>query len=810
MKWIRGVLRTSAEAVVLSPWWILAGTILVTGLLGAQIRLLKFSNDPDIWAPQDHPYVQATKVLEEVFGGRNIFVIGIRPDGEDIYSPTVLEKIKRLQRAIAALPTAIPNNVVSLAARKTKLIVGTPGGMDVNQALGVIPQSQSDLKRLKEAVDKNPIYLGTLVSRDSKFATIIADFRVSKENPSYSALYNEIRQIAMAEQDHETEIYLGGAPVQFAWVEKYSQGGSIYFLIALAVILLILYIVFRNIQGMLLPIATALLSVTWGLGLMSAFGVHMDVLNTTTPILIMAITTGHAIQMLKRYYEEYERLGNEPNASLWPAIARNKKAVVESIIKVGPIMLVAGLIAAITFYSLSLTGIEMVRHFGFFAGTGILSALILEMTFIPALRTVLPPPKAYPGPRGNHASVLDRGLIWAADALIGKRSRLVVLAGVGLCIIALLGVANIKIDNSNKRYLPPDSTPIQDDKILNQNMGGTNTIFFIIEGQHQDAIKDPNVLIAMERLQDYLDHQPHVGKTQSLVDFIKRMNLATHEENANYDKIPNDRALIAQYLFLYSLSGDPEDFNNFVDNDYRRAVIQVFLKSDSTAYAQRLFDATRPMIEQFFPQDVSVRMGGTLPITIAINDTVVLEKVKNVAQMAVVIFLLSSLVLRSFVGGLFVVVPVIAITITNFGLLGWLGIPLDMGTATTASMAIGIAADYEIYLLFRFREEWVKRQNLRAAMAESLRTSGKAIIYVTVAVSGGYAAMLFSDFRFYKELSLAVVTSMCTSAALALFLVRALMVVHKPRFIFEYRDSSSPRRLANECSGPASEEYLNE
>ncbi|MFX8554406.1 hypothetical protein ABTM01_19935, partial [Acinetobacter baumannii] len=88
------------------------------------------------------------------------------------------------------------------------------------------------------------------------------------------------------------------------------------------------------------------------------------------------------------------------------------------------------------------------------------------------------------------------------------------------------------------------------------------------------------------------------------------------------------------------------------------------------------------------------RVGGSLPEQMAINQVVVHEKIVNTVQMAAVIFVLTSLMLRSVVGGLFVLVPVMFIVAANFGVMGWLGIPLDMGTATSASMAIGIGADY--------------------------------------------------------------------------------------------------------------------
>ena len=114
----------------------------------------------------------------------------------------------------------------------------------------------------------------------------------------------------------------------------------------------------------------------------------MDVFNSTTPILILAVATGHAVQLLKRYYEEYEALSAK--GTLTPKEA-NREAVIRSLIKVGPVMIAAGSVAALGFFSLVVFEISTVRTFGIFTGLGILAALILELRFIPALRSALPP-----------------------------------------------------------------------------------------------------------------------------------------------------------------------------------------------------------------------------------------------------------------------------------------------------------------------------------------------------------------------------------------------------------------------------------
>ena len=795
------LLHAYVTYIIRQRLWVILAIVGVTLFLGIRIASLRIDMDPDIWAPQAHPYVQATKLLEQVFGGRNLTIIGIVPKQGDIYQPAVLEKIQRIQAGIEAIPEAVPRNIISLAARKVKEIKGTRDGMEVRELLDPLPRTPAEMARLKAAIASNPIYINSLVSQDGKTAAVIADFKVNKDNPSYTAIYNAIRKVTDVERDDLVDIRLGGLPIELAWFEFHMMKMPLYFGAALLIIMAIQYWSFRSIQGMLLPILTALLSVVWGLGFMGLFGVHMDGMNTTTPILIMAVAAGHAIQILKRYYEEYHRLKGEPSHGQSDSEI-SKKAVVESLMRVGPAMITAGLIATITFFSLAVAGISVVRHFGVFAGVGIFSALILEMTLIPAMRSWLPAPKAPEVEREQRMGVLDRGLQILSDNLAGGRAPWILGAALIFIALAFAGVTRLYTDNSLKRYNNATSEVRRDDAVLNARLAGTSSIFFLIEGKGQDSIKDPKVLQGMATLQAFLNQQPQVGKTQSLADLVKRMNQAMHADDPAYNVIPDTRNLIAQYLFLYSASGDPQDFDSYVDNDYQKAVIWVYLKDDSTAYAEELYRRAQTVIAANFPPDVQVRIGGSLPQTAAINEVLTQEKYKNMLQMGLIVFFLASIALRSFVGGLFSVMPLVTIIVANFGLMGWLGVPLDMGTAVTAAMAIGIGADYELYLLFRFREELRKHRDLRIATRESLLTSGKAILFVALSVAGGYSVLLLSDFGFYSRLAVMVIATMTVSAVSALLFLRAMMMIFKPRFIFgDQRDALFAKAAVTQGAG---------
>jgi uncharacterized protein len=774
------VFRPYARWIITHRVLVALGVLAVTVFLGTRLGRLEIDSNPNLWAPQQHVYVETTNLLEEIFGGRNFTVIGIVPKQGDVYQPHVLAKIKRIQDALELLPNAVRHNILSFAARKVKQVTGGPDGMEVRPMMEAVPQTPAEIERLRAAVASMPIYLNALVSPDGKAAAVIADFTQDDRSPNFIILNQGLRDILARERDESVDFYLGGLPITGEAADRQFMKMPLFFGAALLVVMLVQYWSFRSVQGMLLPLLTGILSVIWSLGLMGLFGVHLDPLNTTTPILVLAVAAGHAVQILKRYYEEYGRLRAEGIA---PRDA-NRDAVVESIVRVGPVMIVAGLIAVITFFSLVGTGIPMVQHFGVFAGCGVLATMVIEMTVIPAVRTILPAPKQREAERERAPGILDRFLVTVADNLVGGRAPWIV--GGGLAVLALVGsgVMLLRIDNNFRLYFRPDSELRVHDRILNDTFGGTNSFQFLVQTKEADGIKDPQVLQAMAKLQAFLERRADVGKTQSIADMIKRMNQAMHADDPGAYTIPESRDLVAQYLFLYTLSGDPQDFDSLVDNDFRRATIWTFIKNDSTTNAANIAQEAQAIIESSFPPGVSVQIGGSLPQLIALNDVIVKDKFRNMAQMSVIVFVLGAVILRSFVGGLFVVTPLFAVMLANFGLMGWLGTPLDITAMTTAAMAIGIGADYEIYLLFRFREELAKSGSVLTATRTSMLTSGKAILLVAISIASGYAVLQASEFAFYNTLSNMVTATMVISAFFALFFLRALMMLFKPRFIF--------------------------
>jgi uncharacterized protein len=752
---------------------VIVTALVVSVFFATRIGNLRVIVDPNDNLPQEHPYVIATNEIDRIFGGRNLVVIGVESVTGDIFQPAILTKLVRITDGILEIPGVIRSNVMSIAAPKAKNIAGTDDGMTVRQLMENVPQNPEDMARLRHALYANPIYVDSIVSQRGDMAVVIADFKFGKELQGYRAIKERVESIINAERDDTVRIYQSGISINLAWLEIYSERMAYLFFAALALIMAVLYLSFRSLQGMLIPILTALMSVIWGLGVMGLLSIPMDTFNATTPILIMAVAAGHSVQILKRYYEEYGRLQS------------NEQAVIESFTRIGPVMLTAGSIAVMSFLALTAFPTLTIRVFGIFTAIGIVSAMLIEMTFIPAFRSLLPTPKRYEIERERSADWFDRPVQAIARLILTRRSTVIFGILGALVTIFVLGMSRLTIDNSLKGNFSEDSPVRLDDVPLNAGMGGTNTLYLLIEGPEADSIKTPSVLRAMEAVQAHLqEHYDLVGKTQSLADFLKKMNRAMHADETEFDRLPESSELTAQYLLLYSMSGDPGDFDTYVDYEYRSAVVWVYLKTDSTAYIERIISDLRTIVPQSFPPEYTVRVGGGMAQGAALNEVMVRGKLLNIGVIATSIYLISSLVLRSTLAGILVLIPLVLAVIANFGIMGWTGIRLDIGTAAVSAMAVGVGADYAIYVIYRLREEIRQHGDPDKGLRTTLGTAGKAVVYVALAVGAGYSILMLTGFGMHARLGFLVAIAMAVSCLAAIVILPAMLYAIRPGFVF--------------------------
>ncbi|MEO6027422.1 MAG: MMPL family transporter [Candidatus Binatia bacterium] len=759
-------------AVIRHRWLVLGVVLAVTLGLGAAATRLHIEVDPDRLLPQDHPFIQTLNEVHALFGDKNLIVIGLFPHDGKVFTPTFLAKVAEVTARIKKVPGVNRALIQSLAAPQAKDVRGSGDVITVERVMATPPTDQAGADEVRRRAFANEMMVGTLVAADGSAALVQASFELTPEIPGYRNLHHAVLTAVAETADGTFDYRLAGPTIYLSQLSAYAGRMAIFFPLALVVIGLVHYHAFRTWQALFLPLATALLSVVWAVGLMGLLGVALDPFNTTTPILILAVAAGHAVQVLKRFYEEFERLGDV------------HEAVVASLVRVAPVMLAAGIVAALSFCSLVTFQTATIRTFGLFTGFGIVSALIIEMTVIPAVRAALPAPRGREVEREAEAHpILDGFLHWSARRA-NAGGGAVFMAIVVLLAACAFFASRLTVDMSMKREFSRTDTVRVDDAAINERFAGTNTLVLLVEAPSEGGLEEPVVLRAIYDLERRLEKEPGVGSAISFVDYVKRVHGAMTSDDPNAGVVPAKRDLATQELFLYSLSGGDNDLDTMIDPTHTRAKIRLLVHEDSTRYGLALLAKAQSIVAETFPHQYRVRYTGTLASTAAATEVMVHGKIRNIAQIAIITVVISAILLRSLVGGLLVAVPLALAVAVNFGVMGLLGIPLDTMTSAISAMAVGIGADYAMYFLFRTREELVTEADLQTALERSLATSGKAVLFVSSAVAFGYATLCLSGFAVHVQLGALVALAMLVSSGSALVVLPAIVARFRPAFLW--------------------------
>ena len=649
---------------------------------------------------------------------------------------------------------------------------------------------------------------------------VVSDQVVLNAWPFVTAVYTAIHDMLEAKKATgvpEAFQLAGRGAIEVTFEEEGARDTATFLPLVLIVIVVTLYCTYRSIRGVLLPLAVVVVSVIWTLGIMAVLGTPMFFITSMMPVVLMAIGVADGIHILSRYYDE---LLEQPDTS-------SPDAVIVTMREMWQPVILTSLTTAAGFLSFLTCAIVPIWQFGVFTAVGVLVAMVFSLTFFPAMLSLLSPTVS----RGLRRQREQRGDMaatgWAATLLarVGRgvaRRPLTVWVPTAIVMgLCLFGAQRIFVDSTWIGILAPDNALRMSDTILREKFQGTVPIYVAIEGHEQDRLKDPVLLDQLDRLQATVEQDPVVGGSLSLAEYIKRMNRIMNEDRPDMEVIPTSKDLVAQYLLLYSFSGEPDDFDEVVDYDYQHANVVVFLRTDRTRDVTRVVNIIRDFaIREFgYNRDSStaaddpfgLRLGRWLTgieptvtgwetnsgfrIGIAgngykfkhLSELVVSGQVSTLVTSLGAVFLLTTLMFRSWVAGLINIIPISLVMIFSFGLLGLLGIPLELGKSLTAGMVIGmvIGIDYTIHFLSKYRFKVQEGLTDPARItAATLATSGKAIFFNAVVVIAGFLVLLSSNFRVNFYLGAMLSLNMAACLVVSMTVLPAILNRFRPRFMY--------------------------
>jgi len=748
----------------------------LTILFAYELRHLTLQTNLGDFAPQKHPYLAVQRQLTHIFGGLNQISIAIEVKEGDIFNYPTLSKVYRITKKLYLLDGINAGRVVSLSARKIKNVKATAEGFGAERLMRYPPKSVEEIERLRMAIVRNPMVYGPIVSRDFRSTLIQADFE--SDVPS-RRIFRQLRDIIGEEKDSNNHIHIGGRPILEGWLDFYILKMGKIFLGMLIVMVLILYIAFRSKRGVLLPLASSLMATIWGLGILTLCGFRLGPTTILTPFLVLALGISHSVQFIKRYYEDELRHLSSKEAS--------QETLQSLFVPACTSLLTDGL----GFLSLLIVPLTMIRSMALAAGAGVLSIFFTTVAFIPSVLSFLPSPERREVEREERFNLLNK-ILGKISSLSGNRLSRWAVVGIflSLGVVGTMGASRIVVGDNElgSASLYRNSSYNVAETMISDKFAGSSPYYVLIEGKKAEDLVNSEILLEMDSLANYVKEKvPEVGRSLSLVDYIKGLNLAMFGGDRRYLIVPQNSQTVAEYLFLYSITGFPGDFDPVVSPDYRYANIKFDLKDHKAGTIKKVLAATEQWVERNHKsQNFEILYpGGDIGILAAINEIIRKVLPQNIIQLSSIVFICIWVVYGSYVAGILLLIPLILGVLLTFGTLGLFGVSLTVETLPVAALGIGLGVDYGIYVTSRLRQELAQGLPLERAIYSSLETSGKAVFFTGATVALGVFSWIFSDIRLHARLGVILGFLLVLNMLGALILLPVLISIFKPKFILK-------------------------
>jgi len=729
------------------------------------------SNLIDLAPEKNKELIALNKTLGK-FGSSTFVMISVKSD--DAYSLSTLTKIKKISEQIQKLPE-VDEVIDPLNATVFKYLFGM---VVVQKSFpgGEIPQSREKIEQLKQEMLSEPVLKNVVVSENGEALAIYIKLK-DDHDPQY--IRDKLLAIVNPYRGPE-EFYLAGGPIIESWVKEYMRKDSIRLAFPIIfLVVIVLYINFKSARGIMLPLSIMIGSIAWTLGIMGIFGKTITMVGVMLPTLILVISSSYSIHFLNQYYKD---IFSDPH---------KKRNVEKAILHIGKTIILAALTTIAGFAALTINKIKPMRELGIFVLIGVFISMMLSLTFLPGILCILKKPKEkiYASSEG---SAMNRIFLKLGDLVIHKW-KIILFIAIGICIWSALGIHNIKVDTSWKRFFKKNSAILVSQRFIKSNFGGVSTIHVScsIEDSYSLDFRNLSTIRYVDRVEQWIREKHLLGPTNSLVGYIKRANQLMNENDPKEYRLPDNDADLLKIFLMFKMSKFTKSLSNVITEDFRNANIVVrssgVEEKDITVAGLKAFVKDfRLYIENHSFEGISVDIAGVDLIYVSLIDYLVRSQLISIAISVIIVFFIISYTFKSFVYGLFGLIPIFFGLLLNFGAMSYFNVPLDFITSMIASIAVGLGVDNSIHYLIRFSKT-KHSLPLNERIKSALTNSGIPIFFTSFTLIAGFSVLLFSSFKPILYFGLLISVTMFGCLIGVIIILPAFIYFIKPKAILKGR-----------------------
>ena len=732
---------------------------------GAAVGLTTLVKDTSVKAfiPPDHPAVVADERARSTFGLADTIAVAITPKSGTVFDPVVFGVIADLTIAVSELPNVRADRVMSLATESS--IGGDGGSIDVVPYIDDLPATAESVEESRLRWLTMPPHQGTLVSDDGGSAIVLADI---VDTDRADATYAAVRALTDAIDVPDLRFDVAGPAAVSGYLSRYIDADArrlqpLVFLLVFGFI----FLAFRKLAALPGPLLVVVGAAGGALGIMAYSGVPYYAITNALPVVIVAISVADAIHVLSAYFE---------NRSKYPH-AKPRELTIQAMVGMARPITLTTLTTMAGFVGIGAVSVmPPITAFAWYAALGVALAWVFSIIALPNMLVLLKlgPSPAFDNWRHNRPSGLGKVLAHAGS-LAAARYPVVLAVSLGALVTAAYGASLLRIDRSQVDSFPATEPVRLADEYMNETFAGTDFLDVIVEARDAGGLLNAAHMRRIVDLQTFAESLPHVTKTVGITDYIGLLHRAVRGGGAARDMPDSDDA-IAQYLLLYEVSGDPTDFEEEIDYDYRTALVRVVLDSHYYSESRETVETLQAWLDTSFnDRDLRAALAGDTTVSYHWMRQLEESHFLGVGLSLLLVLLTSVVFFRSLTAGLIAVVPVSSAVVTLYAAMGYLGIYLEPATSMFAAIALGVGVDFGIHLVERLRRaQAIHDDDLAAAVDHALPATARACFFNSAALALGFAVLLSSSLPTLQRFGGLVALAAVSSYLAALILVPAL------------------------------------
>lgn len=769
--------------LVSHPKRIIAASLAIIVLLGANLGQLEKDTRSDAFLADNNPALLYRDKVKEVFGLSDPIVIAVvSPD--TIFTTEGLDAVRRISHSVANIDNIDPEGVTSLATENN--IIGTEEGMEVTPFISDDLPLSEQAEHIRNAIRNFPLYQGTLVALDEKATLIVAEtLDQSKVETTYQSILSEIKALDL---DPDLGVHVAGEGAIAGYLGSYidSDAKRLNPLAAL-IITLIVWVAFRRLATTIVANIIIGACALTTFGAMAASGVPFFVITNALPVILIGIAVADSIHIYSEYFERRAHHQQEEYS----------ESIVASMLEMWRPITLTTLTTAAGFMGLYFAAyMPPFKFFGLFAAIGVSIAWLFSLLLLPAvmamLKTEVSPSLASKLAINNDQQKRD---VFASTMV--QLGKLTLRFPIAIVVLSLLVIAvglvsslNLVVNEDRIETFHSDETLYIADQVINEHFYGTHNLDIVIETPAQEGLFDPAVLKKMEALQTYAETLPYVQGSVSVVDYLKQMNQSLNQGDEAYYSIPDNADLVAQYFLLYATSGNPSDFEEEVDYDYRLANIRVILNEGAYKDNKQVVEALEHyLMTEFNSPNLKGNLSGRVNLSYHWIKDIGQSHFFGMAIALALVWLVSALLFRSATAGLFALIPVATSILFVYSAMVFFEIGLGIGTSMFSAVAIGLGVDFAVHTIDRVKNLYRQHLSIEKALNAFYPSTGRALLFNLLAISFGFGVLISSKVVPLNNFGTIVALSVSTSFLVSMTLLPALILLFKPRFVTGQVDS---------------------